>query len=100
MVKPIWIVLTLAMSKNWYVKQLDVHNAFLHGKLGEDVFMVQPLDFIDLTNPSYVCKLQKALYGLKQAPQAWYTKLNSSFTNWGFKQSQVDSSMFIFSVWF
>ncbi|RVW69705.1 Retrovirus-related Pol polyprotein from transposon RE1 [Vitis vinifera] len=63
MVKPttIQIVLTLAMSKNWPVKQLDVHNAFLHSDLGEDVFMVQPPGFVDSNNPSYVCKLQKAL---------------------------------------
>lgn len=68
MVKPttIQIVLTLAMSKNWPVKQLDVHNAFLHSDLGEDVFMVQPPGFVDSNNPSYVCKLQKALMVLSK----------------------------------
>ena len=75
---------------------MDVCNAFLHGDLGEDVFMVQPLSSFDSNNPSYVCKLQKALYGLKQAPQTWHTKLSSSLTSLGFKQSQVDSSMFLF----
>ena len=41
-------------------------------------------------------KLQKALYGLKQAPWAWYIKLSSSLTSWGFKQSRDDSFIFIF----
>ena len=42
-IKPttIRIVLTLVMSKKWPIKQLDVHNVFLHGELREDVFMVQ-----------------------------------------------------------
>ena len=67
MVKPttIWIVFPLAMSKNWHVKQLDMRNAFLHGELGEYMFMVQPHSLVDSNNPFYVCKLQKALYGLK-----------------------------------
>lgn len=90
------IVLTLAMSKNWLVKRLDVHSAFLHGELGEDVIMVQPPRCVHSNNPFYVYKFPKALYGLKQTPRAGYTKLSSSLTCWGFKQSQGDSSMFIF----
>ena len=58
--------------------------------------MMQPPNFVDSNNLSYVCKLKKAPYGLKQAPWAWYTKPSSLLTSWGFKQSQVDSSMFIF----
>ena len=49
----IQIILTLTMSKNWLVKQLDVHKAFLHGELG-DVFMVQTLGFVG-SNNSFLC---------------------------------------------
>jgi len=60
------IILSLAMSRGWSFRQLDVQNVFLHGKL-EGVYVRQPPSYEDKTRPEYVCKLDKALYGLKQA---------------------------------
>lgn len=73
------IVLSLAISKGWPLRQMDINNAFLHGNLSEEVFMSQPPGFVDQTYPSHMCKLRKALYGLKQAPRAWYTELKGFF---------------------
>ena len=72
-VKPttIRIVLSISLSKNWPIHQLDVKNAFLHGELKETVYMHQPMGFRDSVHPDYVCLLRKSLYGLKQAPRAW-----------------------------
>lgn len=39
------IVLSLAAMKGWYLHQMDVNNAFLHGDLVEDVYMSLPHSF-------------------------------------------------------
>lgn len=62
------LVLSLAVSQGWSLRQLDVQNAILHGVLEEEVYMQQPPGYESQKHPQYVCKLDKALYGLKQAP--------------------------------
>lgn len=48
-IKPtaIQILLGLAISRGWCLKQLDVNNAFLQGHLDDDVYMTQPMGFVD-----------------------------------------------------
>ena len=72
------LVLSIAVSRGWSLRQLDVQNVFLHGVLEEEVYMKQPPGFEDKDAPSYVCKLDKALYGLKQAPRAWCSSITST----------------------
>ena len=69
------VLLSVAVTRGWSLRQLDVNNAFLQGHLTEDVFMAQPPGFVEPTFPSHVCQLKKAIYGLKQAPRAWYNEL-------------------------
>ncbi|GJW68538.1 ribonuclease H-like domain-containing protein [Tanacetum coccineum] len=75
-VKPATIrtVLSLAVSRQWPIHQLDVKNAFLHDHLTETVYMHQPPGFTDLAHLDYVCLLQKSLYGLKHALGAWFQR--------------------------
>ncbi|CAH9112472.1 unnamed protein product [Cuscuta epithymum] len=91
------IVLSIALARNWSLWQLDVNNAFLHGTLTEEVYMVQPPGFRDPQFPTHVCKLRKALYGLKQAPRAWYIELCRFLISVGFQKSRADASLFIYS---
>lgn len=72
-------------------------NAFLHGKLEEEVYMSQPPGYEDRSRPHHVCKLDKAIYGLKQAPRAWYSRLSTKLLDLGFVTSKGDVSLFIFS---
>ncbi|WVY95893.1 hypothetical protein V8G54_028044 [Vigna mungo] len=86
-VKPqtIKLVLCIALSHGWSLRQMDVNNAFLHGTISEDLYMSQPLGF-----------LHKSLYGLKQAPRAWYNPLRNFLISYGFTNSRSDTSLFIY----
>jgi histone deacetylase 1/2 len=98
-VKPatVRLVLSLAVSRGWSLRQVDVSNAFLHGFLTEDVYMQQPPGFEDARYPSHVCKLQRSIYGLKQSPRAWYARLSQLLYQLGFSSSKADTSLFVFS---
>jgi histone deacetylase 1/2 len=91
------IILSIAVSKCWCLRQLDVQNAFLHGFLVEEVYMRQPPGYEDKTTSNYVCKLDKALYGLKQTPRVWYSRLSMKLQDLGFKASKADTSLFFYS---
>nr|ABA98073.1 retrotransposon protein, putative, unclassified [Oryza sativa Japonica Group] len=88
-------VLSLAVSRDWPVHQLDVKNAFLHGTLQETVYCIQPPGFVDPTRPDMVCYLNKSLYGLKQAPRAWYSRFATYLLSIGFTEAKSDTSLFI-----
>jgi len=91
----IWTVMSMAYSRGWDMRQIDIQNAFLHGFLDEEAYMSQPPGFSHPTLLNHVCKLHKALYGLKQAPRAWFSKLSTKLCDLGFTSSKVDSSLFI-----
>jgi hypothetical protein len=65
----IWLVLSVSISQGWSLRQLDVHNAFLHGVFEEEVYMWQPHGYESKGAPHNICKLDKDIYGLKQAPR-------------------------------
>ncbi|KAD4585342.1 hypothetical protein E3N88_22943 [Mikania micrantha] len=89
------LILSIAAQHNWHVHQMDVKSAFLNGHLQEDVYIEQPMGYIQKGQENKVCKLKRALYGLKQAPRAWYSRIDEYFQRKGFKKCTHEHTLFI-----
>ncbi|GJX67093.1 putative ribonuclease H-like domain-containing protein [Tanacetum coccineum] len=76
-------------------KGLTMMNAFLYGKIEEEVYVCQPPGFEDPDFPDRVYKVEKALYGLHQAPRAWYETLSTYLLDNGFQRGKNDKTLFI-----
>ena len=76
------------------VHQIHAITAFLNDDLKEEIYVEQPLGFVQQGKENLVCKLNKSLYGLKQSPCCWNEKLTSHMRSLGFKESNADPCVF------
>eukprot|EP00253_Pinus_taeda_P022162 PITA_22162 len=88
------LVLSLAASFEWEVHQMDVKSAFLHGDLHEEIYMEQPIGFIQTDSSLLNQHKKNSLYGLKQAPQAWYAKMDSFLLESGFSRCHSNNTVY------
>ena len=88
------VLIALAAKCRWDILQLDMKNAFLHGKL-EEVYMLLPPGYHLTDNRNQVCKLKKALYGLKQSPRAWFGRFTKAMIELKYHQARGDHTLFI-----
>nr|GEZ47775.1 copia protein [Tanacetum cinerariifolium] len=77
---------------------MDVKSDFLYGKIDEEVYVSQPLGFIDPKFPKKVYKVVKALYGLHQAPRAWYATLSTFLVKSRYIRGIIEKTLFIKKV--
>ncbi|KAL0308794.1 UNVERIFIED_CONTAM: Retrovirus-related Pol polyprotein from transposon RE2 [Sesamum radiatum] len=87
------LFIAIASAYRWPLLQLDVNNAFLHGHLDEEVYIVPPEGY-DKAHGGLVCRLKRSLYGLKQASWQWNIELTSKLESYGFTQSPHDHCLF------
>ncbi|KAJ8774429.1 hypothetical protein K2173_016875 [Erythroxylum novogranatense] len=66
------LLLSMAATNQWHLQQLDVNNAFLHGDLNEEVYML-----------------------MSPAIRQWFSKLTSTLLSLGYNQSASDYSLFV-----
>lgn len=85
-------LLVVASARGWFLHQLDVNNAFLHGTLHEEIYM--RLSAGVRRKEQRVCRLHKSLYGLKQAPRNWFTTLSNALKETDYIQFGFDYSLF------
>ncbi|GKF70887.1 putative ribonuclease H-like domain-containing protein, partial [Tanacetum coccineum] len=83
-IEAIRIFLEFASFMGFIVYQMDVKSAFLYGTIEKEVYVSQPLGFVNPKFPNKVYKVQKALYGLHQAPRAWYATLSTFLVQSGY----------------
>nr|GEX20724.1 retrovirus-related Pol polyprotein from transposon TNT 1-94 [Tanacetum cinerariifolium] len=88
------ILLAYACTLNFKLFQMDVKSAFLNGFINEEVYMAQPLRFINFAKPNHVYRLKKALYRLKKTPKAWYDRLKAVLIKHDYSMGMVDNTLF------
>ncbi|GKC17254.1 putative ribonuclease H-like domain-containing protein, partial [Tanacetum coccineum] len=94
-IEAIRLFLAYASFMNFLVYQMDVKSAFLYGTIEEEVYVSQPLSFVDPKFLEKIYKVEKALYGLHQAPRAWYETLSTYLRDNGLYRGQIDKTLFI-----
>ncbi|GJT08328.1 putative ribonuclease H-like domain-containing protein [Tanacetum coccineum] len=94
-----WVYMNKKNERGIVIKNkarlMDVKNAFLYGKIEEEVYVCQPPGFEDPDFLDRVYKVKKALYGLHQAPRAWYETLSTYLLDNRFQRGKIDKTLFI-----
>ncbi|GJR21133.1 putative ribonuclease H-like domain-containing protein [Tanacetum coccineum] len=94
-IEAIRLFLAFASYMGFTVYQMDVKSAFLYVTIRDEVYVQQPLGFVDPAHPNKVYKVLKSLYGLHQAPKAWYETLSSFLLENSFRRGTIDKTLFI-----
>ncbi|GJZ15448.1 putative ribonuclease H-like domain-containing protein [Tanacetum coccineum] len=94
-VEAIRLFLAFVSFMNIPAYQMNVKSAFLYGTIEEEVYVCQPLGFVDPKFLEKVYKVEKALYGLHQAPKVWYETLSAYLLDNRFHKGQIDKTLFI-----
>ncbi|GJU25994.1 putative ribonuclease H-like domain-containing protein [Tanacetum coccineum] len=94
-IEAIRIFLAFATYMGFIVYQMDVKSAFLYGTIDEEVYVSQPLGFVDPKFPKNIYKVVKAVYGLHQAPRAWYATLSTFLLKSRYIRGTINKTLFI-----
>lgn len=86
------LLFSIAASKDWPLKSVDIASAFLQGKpIERTVYVLPPKEFY---KPGVVWKLHKCVYGLSDAARMWYTNVREQTDKAGLTKSLYDDALF------
>ena len=86
----IYILFTVAVIKNWFVKQINFITVFLNKILSDKkiIYMKQLISYKNKTSSQLICQLNQDLYDLKQSVKIWYNTLTKLLKQLNFAFSQ------------
>ena len=87
--------LSIVAHMDLELHQMDVKTAFLNGDLEEEIYMKQPIGYVEKGHEDKVCKLHKYIYGLKQSSRQWYKKFHNIIMSNGFSMCYEDHCVYI-----
>lgn len=64
-IETVRLLIALAAQEGWDNHHMDVKSAFLNGDLSEEVYVSQPLGYVQAGDENKVLKQRKTLYGLR-----------------------------------
>ena len=88
------VLFAIVAALDLELDQMDVHTAFLHSDIDEDLYMKQPGGFVIPGKEHLICKFNRSLYGLKQTSRQWYKKFDAIMLKRGYKRSHVDHCLY------
>nr|GEV97615.1 putative ribonuclease H-like domain-containing protein [Tanacetum cinerariifolium] len=94
-IEAIRLFLAYASFMYFIVYQMYVKSGFLYGTIEKEVYVSQPLGFVDPEFPDRVYKVEKALYGLHQALRVWYETLSNYLLENRFRRGSIGKTLFI-----
>ena len=93
--KSLYVFMHMCARDGMEVRLCDISKAFVHAKLGEEVYMEQPPLFIVKGKEDHVYLLNHALYGLKQSPRAFSQHLAACLRAAGFEPVDSDECFWV-----
>ncbi|KAG5893279.1 hypothetical protein JTB14_002682 [Gonioctena quinquepunctata] len=85
------LLLSVALEKDYNIRQLDIPTAFLNGTLESEVFIYAPSG---VKTKLPILKLNRAFYGLKESPKVWNDTFNDFATKNKFERSRHDCCLY------
>ena len=91
----IQIILSIAAQQDMHIVQFDICTAFLHSKIGIEIYMRQPRGFTSKSQPEMVCLILKSLYGFKQSGQLWKKAFDQFLVDFNLQPTLADPYVYV-----